>query len=96
MKNQTGSAGSCVTSAMSQMSEIAKSATPVNSLVRRDRVDVVAKGDQIGYFQFGGSTHCLVFRSDVIAEFALQALPQGVYGENSANVPVNSYLARSN
>jgi phosphatidylserine decarboxylase len=56
----------------------------------------VDKGDQIGYFQFGGSTHCLVFRKGVIAEFALQALPQGANGENSANVPVNSYLARSN
>ena len=32
---------------MSQMSEIANSATPANSLVRRDKVDVVATGDQI-------------------------------------------------
>lgn len=56
----------------------------------------VTKGDQIGYFQFGGSTHCLVFRPDVIAEFAVAAIPQGAYGENSSNVPVNSYLARSN
>jgi phosphatidylserine decarboxylase len=56
----------------------------------------VNKGDQIGYFQFGGSTHCLVFREGVIAEFALQAIPQGANGENSANVAVNSFLARSN
>ena len=55
----------------------------------------VTKGDQIGYFQFGGSTHCLVFRPDVIAEFAVGAIPQGAYGENSANVPVNSFLART-
>ena len=36
----------------------------------------VAKGDELGYFQFGGSTHCLVFRPGVIADFALDALPQ--------------------
>ena len=28
--------------------------------------------------------------------FHPNAIPQGAYGENSANVPVNSYLARSN
>lgn len=55
----------------------------------------VNKGDQIGYFQFGGSTHCLVFAPGVIAEFALGAIPQGEYGENSSNVPVNSYLAKA-
>lgn len=55
----------------------------------------VKKGDQLGYFQFGGSTHCLVFRPNVISEFALQAIPQGENGANSANVKVNSYLAKA-
>ena len=36
----------------------------------------VKKGDEIGYFQFGGSTYCLVFRPGAIAEFAVEALPQ--------------------
>ena len=36
----------------------------------------IAKGDELGHFQFGGSTHCLVFRPGVIAEFALPAIPQ--------------------
>jgi phosphatidylserine decarboxylase len=36
----------------------------------------VAKGEEIGYFQFGGSTHCLVFRPGVIADFTLAAIPQ--------------------
>ena len=36
----------------------------------------VAKGDEIGHFQFGGSTYCMVFRPGVIADFALRALPQ--------------------
>jgi phosphatidylserine decarboxylase len=35
----------------------------------------VAKGEELGYFQFGGSTHCLVFRPGVIDEFALPAIP---------------------
>ena len=34
------------------------------------------KGEELGYFQFGGSTHCLVFRPGVIADFSLGALPQ--------------------
>src|SRR5579875_1569312 len=36
----------------------------------------IAKGEELGYFQFGGSTHCLVFRPGAIAEFALAAIPQ--------------------
>ncbi len=56
----------------------------------------VKKGDQIGYFQFGGSTHCLVFKPGAIAEFALQAIPQGENGANSTLVKVNSLLAIAN
>jgi phosphatidylserine decarboxylase len=36
----------------------------------------VAKGDEPGYFQFGGSTHCLLFWPGVIADFAVEALPR--------------------
>lgn len=36
----------------------------------------VAKGDELGYFQFGGSTYCLVFRPGVIADFTMTAIPQ--------------------
>lgn len=36
----------------------------------------VAKGAELGYFQFGGSTHCLVFRPGAIADFTLDALPR--------------------
>jgi len=53
----------------------------------------VKKGDEIGFFQFGGSTHCLVFRRGVIGEFGLQAIPQGENGANSTLVKVNSLLA---
>ena len=30
----------------------------------------VKKGDELGYFQFGGSTHCLIFEPGVIKKFA--------------------------
>ena len=36
----------------------------------------VAKGDELGHFQFGGSTHCLVFQPGVIGDFAMTAIPQ--------------------
>lgn len=36
----------------------------------------VDKGEEIGCFQYGGSTHCLVFRPGAIAEFAVGAIPQ--------------------
>jgi phosphatidylserine decarboxylase len=36
----------------------------------------VGKGEELGYFQFGGSTHCLVFQPGVIEDFALQAVPE--------------------
>jgi phosphatidylserine decarboxylase len=36
----------------------------------------VSKGEELGYFQCGGSTHCLVFRPGAIADFSLPAIPE--------------------
>ena len=36
----------------------------------------VAKGEELGHFQFGGSTHCLIFGPGVIGDFAMAAIPQ--------------------
>ncbi len=36
----------------------------------------IAKGAELGYFQFGGSTHCVIFRPGAIADFSLTAIPQ--------------------
>jgi len=36
----------------------------------------VVKGEELGHFQFGGSTHCLVFGPGVIGDFAMTAIPQ--------------------
>lgn len=47
----------------------------------------VKKGDQIGMFHFGGSTHCLIFRKGVDVE----GFPEP--GKREENVPVRSKLA---
>ena len=53
----------------------------------------LTKGDQLGYFQFGGSTYCTVFRPGAISQFSAEAIPQGENGVQSAIVKVNSLLA---
>jgi phosphatidylserine decarboxylase len=50
----------------------------------------VKKGDEIGMFHFGGSTHCLVFRPTVELEFDHHGLRPGL---NSENIPVNARIA---
>jgi phosphatidylserine decarboxylase len=50
----------------------------------------VRKGDQIGMFHFGGSTHCLIFRPGVDLAFDLQGQTQGL---ESSNIHVNSKIA---
>lgn len=52
----------------------------------------VVKGDELGYFQFGGSTHCLIFQKDVIEQFVTEAIPASDFN-NSAIIKVNSKLA---
>jgi phosphatidylserine decarboxylase len=48
----------------------------------------LAKGDELGHFQFGGSTACLVFGPDVVQDVALHAVPR----PGATPVPVNSRL----
>jgi phosphatidylserine decarboxylase len=55
----------------------------------------VRKGEELGYFQFGGSTHCLVFRPGTIAEFALSAIPQP-HNPRAPVVRVRARLAIAN
>jgi phosphatidylserine decarboxylase len=54
-----------------------------------------AKGEELGYFQFGGSTHCLVFRPGAIAAFSLAAIPQ-LHEPNAPLLRVRSRLATAN
>ncbi|KIP05855.1 hypothetical protein PHLGIDRAFT_73618 [Phlebiopsis gigantea 11061_1 CR5-6] len=46
----------------------------------------VAKGDQLGMFHFGGSTHCLIFRPETKITFD-PSLP------TDSNIPLNSAIA---
>jgi phosphatidylserine decarboxylase len=50
------------------------------------------KGEELGHFQFGGSTHCVLFRPGTVAEFALDAIPQP-HDPDAPIKPVNSRLA---
>ena len=50
----------------------------------------VEKGEQLGMFHFGGSTHCLVFRPDVNLKFDLGGETPGL---ESQNIPVRAKIA---
>jgi phosphatidylserine decarboxylase len=50
----------------------------------------VRKGDQLGMFHFGGSTHCLIFRPDVKLEFDHHGQKPGLHANN---IPVNARIA---
>ena len=50
----------------------------------------VQKGDQLGMFHFGGSTHCLIFRPVVNLEFDLHGQTPGLHSEN---IPVQAGIA---
>lgn len=50
----------------------------------------VQKGDQLGMFHFGGSTHCLIFRPEVNLEFDLHGQTPGLHSENN---PVRARIA---
>jgi phosphatidylserine decarboxylase len=50
----------------------------------------VRKGDQIGMFHFGGSTHCLIFGPGVKLEFDHHGQKPGLH---SSNIPVNARIA---
>jgi phosphatidylserine decarboxylase len=50
----------------------------------------VQKGDELGMFHFGGSTHCLIFRPGVKLEFDLRGQTPGL---DSENIPVRAKIA---
>jgi phosphatidylserine decarboxylase len=50
----------------------------------------VHKGDQLGMFHFGGSTHCLIFRPEVRLDFDLHGQKPGL---DSSNIEINSRIA---
>lgn len=52
----------------------------------------VSKGDEIGYFQYGGSTHCLIFEPGVIQSF----VPQPPFNFDAPPLHINSQIATAN
>jgi phosphatidylserine decarboxylase len=50
----------------------------------------VNKGDEIGMFHFGGSTHVLIFRPEVTLDFDLRGQTPGL---DTKNIPVRARLA---
>jgi len=53
--------------------------------------DRVKKGDQLGMFHFGGSTHCLIFRPEVNVEFDTRGQTPGL---DTDNIPVKAKIAK--
>ncbi len=51
----------------------------------------VAKGEQLGMFHFGGSTHCLVFRPEAQLDFDLHGQTPGL---EAGNIKLNQSIAR--
>jgi phosphatidylserine decarboxylase len=49
----------------------------------------VEKGQELGFFQYGGSTYCLIFEPDVIDRF----VPQPPFDDDTPPLEVNSHLA---
>ena len=54
--------------------------------------DHVKKGDQLGMFHYGGSTHCLVFRPEVNLDFDLRGQTPGT-SHDLFNIPVREKIA---
>jgi phosphatidylserine decarboxylase len=56
----------------------------------------VKKGDEIGMFHYGGSSHCLLFRDNVNLDFGSVKKTYNTkeFGVKSSNVPVKAQLAR--
>jgi phosphatidylserine decarboxylase len=50
----------------------------------------VSKGQQLGMFHFGGSTHCLIFQPDVALDFDLHGQKPGL---NAKNILINERIA---
>jgi len=51
----------------------------------------VTKGEQLGMFHFGGSTHCLIFRKELDVEFDIS--PNDKPGLDACNIPLRRKVA---
>jgi len=60
-------------------------------LPKPDTVVPIKKGEELGMFHFGGSSHCLIFGPNVVLKFWQRAVPLNI--EESQFVPLNAVIA---
>jgi phosphatidylserine decarboxylase len=61
----------------------------ISSCIMADKIQAgkrIEKGEELGYFQFGGSTHCVLFRPGVIREFRMTEGRSVKFGQTIAIV----------
>jgi phosphatidylserine decarboxylase len=59
----------------------------ISSCIIADKIQPgnrIEKGEELGYFQFGGSTHCVIFRPGVIKEFRMTEGKSVKFGQTIA------------
>lgn len=61
-------------------------------IIERKIGEYIQKGEELGYFQYGGSTYCIIFKAGVIRSF----VPKMPFKPDAAPIPVNSHLATAN
>ena len=61
-------------------------------VIERKIGEHVQKGDELGYFQYGGSTHCLIFQPGVIQSF----VPHSPFNFDAPPIAINTQIATAN
>lgn len=54
----------------------------------------VEKGEEIGMFHHGGSTHCILFEKGLNLDFIPDAYPPDSEDDEKPNIPIRSKLAQ--
>ena len=55
--------------------------------------DEVKKGDELGYFSYGGSSMCLVFQPGAIDRYTVPNRPSGNNPDDGPPIRVNAQIA---
>lgn len=83
----------CVDKSIGQVACVFVGMAEISSnMITVNKGDVLQKGDPLGYFQYGGSTHCVIFQKGVIKEFLFQA----PFDMNAAPVHLGKQIAIAN
>jgi phosphatidylserine decarboxylase len=83
----------CVDKSIGQVACVFVGMAEISSnMITVKKGDVLQKGDPLGYFQYGGSTHCVIFKQGVIKEFTFQP----PFDMNAAPVHLGKTIAIAN